>query len=100
MRSEVRTTVIAWVIMIGMLAAAGIISYVNIKRRKKKMDEIKTDQELMDANVNPKLHQKLMSTRSRHRKERSSLPTNSRRIRFNKFQSSDQQGDNVSDEKK
>ncbi|VDK70242.1 unnamed protein product [Litomosoides sigmodontis] len=73
--------------MMGMLAAAGIITYVILKRRTKGTDEIETSEELVDANVSPKLHRKLLSTRSRHRKERSSLPANSRRIRFSKCRS-------------
>ncbi|EFO23829.1 hypothetical protein LOAG_04653 [Loa loa] len=112
MKNEVRTTVIVSVVMIGVLAVAGIIGYMIMKRRRKRMEEIETaqgyealqkyletrveiDQETADVNMSPKLSQKLMSTRSRHRKERSSLPLNSRRIRFNKFQGSGQQSTNT-----
>nr|CDQ00062.1 Bm1485, isoform c [Brugia malayi] len=49
----------------------------------------------MNVNVDPRMRQKLMSTRSRHRKERISLPLNSRRFRFSKFQSSGQQSTNI-----
>lgn len=42
MKNEVRTTVIVSVIMLGMLATAGIISYMILKRRMKGMDEIET----------------------------------------------------------
>uniref|UniRef100_A0AAF5PPL6 Uncharacterized protein n=1 Tax=Wuchereria bancrofti TaxID=6293 RepID=A0AAF5PPL6_WUCBA len=112
MKNEVRTTVIVSVVLVGVLAVSGIIGYMIIKRRRKGMEGIEAiqerealqkyletgveiDQETMDVNMDPRMRQKLMSTRSRHRKERSSLPLNSRRLRFSKFQSSGQQSSNI-----
>ncbi|KAK6101710.1 hypothetical protein QQG55_5610 [Brugia pahangi] len=112
MKNEMRTTVMVSVVLVGVLALAGIISCMIIKRRKKGMEEIEAiqrcealqkyletgveiDQGTMDVNVDPRMRQKLMSTRSRHRKERISLPLNSRRFRFSKFQSSGQQSTNI-----
>ncbi|VDM19429.1 unnamed protein product [Wuchereria bancrofti] len=112
MKNEVRTTVIVSVVLVGVLAVSGIIGCMIIKRRRKGMEGIEAiqerealqkyletgveiDQETMDVNMDPRMRQKLMSTRSRHRKERSSLPLNSRRLRFSKFQSSGQQSSNI-----
>uniref|UniRef100_A0A8R1U0W8 Uncharacterized protein n=1 Tax=Onchocerca volvulus TaxID=6282 RepID=A0A8R1U0W8_ONCVO len=114
MKNEMRISAVISIAMIGVLAVAGIISYVIIKRRRKGVETIETarecealqkyletcveiDQETMDVNPNSRLRQNL-STRSRHQKERSSLPVNSKRIRLNKFQSSEQQMNNIGDE--
>ncbi|VDO06816.1 unnamed protein product [Brugia timori] len=112
MKNEMRTTVMVSVVLVGVLALAGIISCMIIKRRRKGMEGIEAiqrcealqkyletgveiDQGTMNVNVDPRMRQKLMSTRSRHRKERISLPLNSRRFRFSKFQSSGQQSTNI-----
>lgn len=42
MKNEVRSTMIASVVMIGILTAAGIISYMIIKRRKKEIRDTET----------------------------------------------------------
>ncbi|KAM3723581.1 ATP synthase gamma chain [Dirofilaria immitis] len=117
MRNEIRISAVVSVVMIGVLAVVGIIGYAIIKRRRKGVETIKTaqecealqkyletcveiDQGIIDVNVNPRSRQKLMSTKSRHRKERNCLPVNSKRVRFNKFQSSGQQMSNTDDEKR
>ncbi|OZC09600.1 hypothetical protein X798_03293 [Onchocerca flexuosa] len=97
MRNEMRISAAISVVIIGVLAVTGIISYVIMKRRRKGVEAIETDQETIDVNPNSRLRQNL-STRSRHQKERNSLPINSKRIRLNKFQSSEQQMSNIGDE--
>uniref|UniRef100_A0A915PW89 Uncharacterized protein n=1 Tax=Setaria digitata TaxID=48799 RepID=A0A915PW89_9BILA len=99
MENEVRTSAVVSILIIGVLAAAGIISYVIIKRRKEGNEGVDAGQEIMDSNISAGSHQKLMSTRSRHRKERRSLPVNSRRARFSRFRSSGQQSSSINDER-
>lgn len=42
MKNEVRNSVVISAIMIGVLAVAGIIGYMIVKRRRKEMEDIET----------------------------------------------------------